>query len=155
MLVTRSVIVMVASCSSLFSLADACCIFPIAFIRLMLHRCIFMESAMHMNHAGPLSCLVVPCISVVLLTPDYVSMCSQPSRGVLVARFLLKHVTALIVVAGCVRGPDRSQSRIFLPDVVHNAWFAYFQWPVARSSVRAAVCCFSSASTKNAAGSFR
>ena len=84
-----------------------------------------MESVMHMDPAGPLSCLVVPYIFVVLLTPDYVLMCSQPSSVVLVARLLLKRVTALIVVAGCVRGPDRSQSRIFLPDVVNNAWFAY------------------------------
>ena len=104
---------MVASCSSLFSLADACCIFPITFIRLMLHRCIFMESAMHMNPAGPLSCLVVPCISVVLLTSNYVSMCSQPSRVVLVARLLLKRVTALITVAGCVRGPPVAVTKFF------------------------------------------
>ena len=87
---------------------------------------------------------------VVLFLPGSVSMCSQPSRVVLVARFQLKHVTALIVVPGFSRGRDLPQSRIFLLDVVHNAWFAYFQWPVAKSSARAAVCSCSSAAWKPA-----
>ena len=88
---------------------------------------------------------------VVLFLPGSVSMCSQPSRVVLVARFQLKRVTALIVVPGFSRGRDLPQSRNFLLDVVHNAWVAYFQWPVAKSSARAAVCSCSSASRTNAA----
>ena len=83
---------------------------------------------------------------VVLFLPGSVSVCSQPSRVVLVARFQLKRVRALIVVPGFSRGRNLPQSRNFLLDVVHNAWFAYFQWPVAKSSARAAVCSCSSAS---------
>ena len=87
---------------------------------------------------------------VVLFLPGSVSMCSQPSRVVLVARFQLKRVTALIVVPGFSRGRDLPQSRIFLLDVVHNAWFAYFQWPVARCALSAAVCYCSPGCSTNA-----
>ena len=48
-----------------------------------------------------------------LFAPACFSMCSQPSRVLLVARLHRKRVTVRIVVPGCWRGPGRPESRNF------------------------------------------
>ena len=63
-----------------------------------------------------------------------------------VALVQLKHVTGLVLAAWLLHRRGLPQSRIFLLDVVRNAWLAYFQWPAAKSAAPAAVCSWSSAS---------